>query len=162
MRHKKGAKAQQTKLEELHTQLETTRAERAEMDKEVSRVTQLVEQGKVRLDTAPKSLMDSLRIIARNVFYRELAGFKEAYNNYRDDHDHYRNLTQSGGILIWNGKEMEVHLTPRSSYEPKLKKLMEGMLEQYNQRGLTMPDGSHRPLKFYLADWGSFEIRPRN
>jgi hypothetical protein len=41
--------------------------------------------------------MDNLRVIARNVFYAALGPFKKAYNNYRDDHDQFRHLTQCSG-----------------------------------------------------------------
>ncbi len=44
----------------------------------------------VRLDTANKSLMDALKIFARNSFYKQLEPFKARYNNYRDDHDLFR------------------------------------------------------------------------
>jgi hypothetical protein len=37
----------------------------------------------------------NFRVIARNVFYAALGPFKKAYNNYRDDHDQFRQLTQS-------------------------------------------------------------------
>ena len=53
----------------------------------------------VRLDPEKKRLMDSLRVIARNVFYKALQPFKKAYNNYRDDHDQFRQLTQASGVL---------------------------------------------------------------
>jgi hypothetical protein len=43
--------------------------------------------------------MDCLRVIARNLFYAALAPFKSAYNNYRDDHDQFRQLTQASGVL---------------------------------------------------------------
>jgi hypothetical protein len=42
----------------------------------------------VRLDTGPKRLLDAVKVVARNVFYRALAPFKAAYDNYRDDHEH--------------------------------------------------------------------------
>ena len=49
----------------------------------------------VRLDTGHKTLMDAIKITARNLFYRALAPFKAAYNHYRDDHDYFRELSQS-------------------------------------------------------------------
>ncbi|HIG27293.1 MAG TPA: hypothetical protein EYQ50_05660 [Verrucomicrobiales bacterium] len=33
--------------------------------------------------------------IDQNVFYRTLAPFRKAYDNYRDDHDQFRQLTYS-------------------------------------------------------------------
>ena len=48
----------------------------------------------VKMDSPCKRLMDVLRITARNLFYQALQPFKKAYDNYRDDHDHFRKLTQ--------------------------------------------------------------------
>jgi hypothetical protein len=49
----------------------------------------------VRLEPHCKRLLDTIRIMARNAFYVALAPFKRAYNNYRDDHDYFRQLTQA-------------------------------------------------------------------
>ena len=68
----------------------------------------LIQQQMVRLDTRNKRLMDSLKLIARNAFYRALRPFKTAYNNYRDDHELFRNLTQADGVLV------ELRATSRS------------------------------------------------
>ena len=38
---------------------------------------------KVRLDSRNKRLMDVLKVIARNAFYKALAPFKQNYDNYR-------------------------------------------------------------------------------
>ena len=44
-----------------------------------------------------------------------------AYDNYRDDHGHDRELTQCDGVLRWTGSEIEVHLVPQVNYPPKLR-----------------------------------------
>lgn len=64
--------------------------------------------------------MDTIKISVRNLFYRLFAPFKAAYNNYRDDHGHYRELTQCDGVLRWTGSEIEVHLVPQVNSPPKL------------------------------------------
>ena len=45
-------------------------------------------------------------------------------DNYRDDHDHYRQLTQCDGVLRGTGTEIEVHLVPQVNYPPKLRKII--------------------------------------
>ena len=37
----------------------------------------------MRLDSRNKRLMDVLKVIARNAFYKALAPFKQNYDNYR-------------------------------------------------------------------------------
>ena len=83
------------------------------------------------METAAKSLLDAPRLIARNQFYAALQPFKAAYDSYRDDRDYFRDLTQSSGLLRWTGDTLEVHLTPRVNYQPKLRKIIEEILTGY-------------------------------
>jgi hypothetical protein len=111
----------------------------------------LIEEKMVRMEPNNKRLMDSLRVIARNAFYAALAPFKQAYNNYRDDHDQFRQLTQASGVLELQSGQIVVHLLPRVSYSPQLRRIITSLLEQLNEKQPTLPDGSGRRLKFRLA-----------
>ena len=123
-RHEKYRRQRAEKIESLHREIEQNEEVRAEMEKEVSRIDQLIEQEMVRMDLRNKTLMDALKICARNVFYLLITPFRAAYNNYRDDHDYYRELTQSDGVLRWTGSVVEVHIVPRVNYSPKLQKII--------------------------------------
>ena len=160
-RHARYRQVRQNRIEESHQQLEQNQSERDQLEQNVSHLDQLQAEGKVKIDTAPKSLMDSLRLIARNQFYAALQSFKTQYDNFRDDHDYFRKLTQSSGLLRWNGTELEVHLTPRVNYQPSLKKILQRVLENCTRQELTLPDGSGRKLSFHLSGWDQFEITPR-
>jgi hypothetical protein len=116
----------------------------------------------VRLDTGNKTLMDAIKLTARNLFYRALAPFKAAYNNYRDDHDYFRELSQSAGGLRWTGTEIEVHLVPTVNYPPKLRKIIDRVLHDLNQSDLTLPDGSGRKLHRRLTRKEQIEVRVRD
>ncbi|MEI8256859.1 MAG: hypothetical protein WCJ30_14395, partial [Deltaproteobacteria bacterium] len=102
----------QEAIVKLETQLTQTLNQAAQTDPTVSRLEDLITRGMVRLDTGPKRLLDAIKVAARNEFYRALAPFRKTYDNYRDDHDHFRRLSQSGGVLRWNGRALEVHLLP--------------------------------------------------
>jgi len=80
--------------------------------KTVSRLEYLLDENYRRLDTSSQKLMDALKLIARNVFYQSLQPFKEKYNNYRDDHVLFRNLTHAHGTMILHAEEVEVYLFP--------------------------------------------------
>ncbi len=150
-RHHKYRQARALKIENLHQQILQNDVQKAALDKEVSRIDQLIQQDMVRMDLNNKTLMDAIKISARNLFYRLFAPFKTAYDNYRDDHGHYRELTQCDGVLRWTGSEIEVHLVPQVNYPPKLRKIIERHLEDLNASGLTLPDGSNRPLRLRLT-----------
>jgi hypothetical protein len=146
-------------IEQLNQQLEINQQQIENVAKEESRLEKLIEEGMHRLDTQNKRLMDTLKIIARNLFCQALQPFKKAYDNYRDDHDYFRQLTQSGGVLRWTGREFEVYLVPPVNYSPALRKIISELLEQENAKSPVLPDGSYRPLKFFLAEREDFEIR---
>jgi len=120
-----------TRLRQAQTQAQSTRQERQEQieqlsqqmaeleqkaetaQKTESRLERLIEEKMVRLEPNKKRLMDGLRVIAHNAFYAALAPFKKVYNNYRDDHDQFRQLTQASGVLEMRAEQIVVHLLPR-------------------------------------------------
>ncbi len=151
-RHPKKSATRTTKIKESTEELTALEGQRAAVEKEVSRLDALIEQHRVRLDTRNKSVMDCLKLMARNAFYMALQPFKAAYDNFRDDHELFRNLTQCDGILVEDAKQVEAHLLPTVNYPPKVRKLMEQLLEQINAAEPQMPDGSQRRLRLRLAE----------
>ncbi len=147
------------KLDQLHEKLKANQVEKEAARAQVSRVDQLIEQGMVRLDTGAKRLMDAIKITARNLFYQALVPFKKAYDNYRDDHDYFRQLTLSAGVLRWTGQEVQVHLLPHVNYSPQLWKIIVTLTESLNEQTLVMPDGSGRKLSFRLTRREDITVR---
>ena len=150
-RYEKYRQERERKIEGIHEQILKNEEEKSALEKEVSRIDQLISQEMVRMDLSNKTLMDTIKISARNLFYRLFTPFKTAYDNYRDDHDYYRELTQSDGVLRWTGSEIEVHIVPQVNYPPKLQKIIESHFKELNASGLTLPDGSRRPLRLRLT-----------
>jgi hypothetical protein len=132
--------------------------DQAKTQKEVSRLNVLIEQQMVRLDTRNKRLLDSLKLIARNAFYQALQPFKAAYNNYRDDHEFFRNLTQADGVLAESADQVEAYLLPTVNYPPTLEKIVSGLLTEINGTDPKMPDGSGRRLRLYLGQKTGLQI----
>ncbi len=147
------------KIDQLNRQIEENEQQKLTVQKEESRLEQLIAQGMHRFDTAKKELMDTIKVSARNLFYRTLQPFKKAYDNYRDDHDYFRKLTHSGGVLRWTGSEFQAHLVPQVNYSPALQRIIKSLLLEVNATKPVMPDGSQRPLRFFLSDRSDFEIR---
>ncbi len=128
-----------------------------------SRLERMIEEQMVRLDPEKKRLMDSLRVIARNGFYQAFQPFKQAYNNYRDDHDQFRQLTQASGVLEVYPDRILVHLMPRVDYPPQLRRIITAVLDGINAQNPVLPDGSGRSLKLRLAQRSemTLSIQPR-
>ena len=139
------------RLDEIAVEMKTT-------EKEMSRLDFLIEQDCVRLDTRNKYLMDVLKLLARNIFYKMLEPFKKEYDNYRDDHVLFRSLTQSDGVIKQQGDQVEVILLPKPNYPPKVRRIMEQYLANINETHPLMPDGSNRQIHFRLGEKAEFEI----
>jgi len=112
----------------------------------------------VRLDTRNKRLLDSLKLIARNAFYQALEPFKTAYDNYRDDHELFRNLTQADGVLAESADQVDAYLLPTVNRPPALEKILCELLTQINGQDPRMPDGSGRRLRLHLGQKTGLQI----
>lgn len=130
----------------------------AKTQKEVSRLEVLIQQQTVRLDTRNKRLLDSLKLIARNAFYQALQPFKAAYNNYRDDHELFRNLAQADGVRVESADQVEAYLLPTVNYPPVVAKIIKPLLARFNALDPKMPDGSGRRLRLHLGQKTGLQV----
>ena len=146
------SQARRAQLDEFQLQLDRIEVEKAAMDKEVSRKEQLIEQQMVRMDPANKTLMDAIKICARNLFYQALAPFKKLYDNHRDDHVRFRELTRFDGVLRLGAQGMEVHLVTHMHLAPKMRRIITEVLGSINASSLPLPDGSGRKVQLRLTD----------
>ena len=66
--------------------------------------------------------------------------------------------------LSWTstGTEIEVHLVPTVNYPPKLRKIIDRVLQDLNATDLTLPDGSGRKLRLRLTRKEQIEVRVRD
>ncbi len=147
---KHSNKKREEVINQLTTQLQDLELEMASTEKEVSRLEDLIKQDYRKLDNTKKALMDGIKITARNLFYLLLQPFKKGYNNYRDDHVLFLHLTRSHGLLCERGTIMEVLLFPEARFPPKVVGVINDLLEELNNRKLTMPNGLGKTLYFRL------------
>jgi hypothetical protein len=124
-----------------------------------SRLEALITAQMVRLDSSCKRVLDGLRITARNLFYQALQPFKQAYDNYRDDHAHFRSLTQSPGVLEVSAQQIVIHLLPRTQYGGRLRKAVQQTLTALNAQGCGHPCWPGKQLKFRLGQRGELEVK---
>ena len=78
--------------------------------------------------------MDIIKITARNIFYRSLASFKQACNNYRDDHVWFRHLTQTTGGIIRTEEQVNCELVLTGSYTKSVQVAIDTIVADYNRR----------------------------
>jgi hypothetical protein len=150
--------ARQEQIQKLSGELAQLELKTQEVQQTESRLERMIAEKMVRLDPEKKRLMDSLRVIARNIFYQALQPFKKAYNNYRDDHDQFRQLTQASGVLEVGPEVVVVHLMPRVGYPPQVRRILATVLEGINAQEPVLPDGSGRRLKLRLAQRSEMKL----
>ena len=133
------------RLNSILTQYNEQRKEYAD---KTSKLEELIEQDYHKLDTDTKSFFDAIKILARNIFYLELQPFKDKYNNFRDDHVLFRNITRAAGTIKPENGLLEVHLQPTMEYPKKIKNIFKGIIGEINQKNPCLPDESNQ--KIYL------------
>jgi len=151
---KRGAtqdEKRQEKIGALLGEIDELEVRMGSTEREVSRLDRLIGEGAERLSGEKKHFMDALKILARNAFYQALAPFKAAYNNFRDDHELFRRLTQSSAVIELGRRGVHCHLLPSPSYPPAVRSIIEKTLDGINAAGPQIPDGSGRPLTLSLA-----------
>jgi len=85
-----------------------------------SRLDALVEEKYFRIDTVAKSVLDMLRILARNAFYELLTeDFKPLYDNLRDDHVVLRTLIKAPGKIRAQNGTLMIELFPEADFNKK-------------------------------------------
>jgi len=156
--HPRPSARRTERITALTQELAQAQQDQAKTQKEVSRLEVLIQQQMVRLDTRNKRLLDSLKLIARNAFYQALTPFKTAYDNYRDDHELFRNLTQANGVLAESADQVDAYLLPTVNYPPAIEKIVTQLLTEINRKDPRMPDGSGRRLRLHLAKKTGLQI----
>ena len=124
-------------VEQLELILKQLEQDRKEYVNKTSKIEELIQQDYKKLDTNAKNFMDAIKILARNMFYLSLLPFKEKYNNYRDDHVLFRNLTRSAGTINHEKGVIHVNLRPTMEFTPNIKNIFTEILNKIN---LTQPN----------------------
>ena len=158
-RYEKGRAQRRESVAQNHQRLAHLQAQIQETAAKESRLEAMIADQMVRMDSQGKRLLDVLRISARNLFYQALQPFKKAYDNYRDDHDHFRKLTQSPGVLEVRPEQIVIHLLPRTNYGRALRKVVEQTLATINAKGMAHPCLPGRKLTFRLAQRTEMEVK---
>ena len=109
-RYEKARVERRKRLDQDHQQIGEIQAQIEGTKAKESRLEAMIQNQMVRMDSQSKRLLDVLRITARNLFYQALQPFEKAYDNYRDDHDHFRKLTQSPGVLQVSAEQIVMAL----------------------------------------------------
>lgn len=85
-----------------------------------SRLDALIEEKYFRINTVAKSVLDMLRILARNAFYELLTeDFKPLYDNLRDDHVVIRTLIKAPGKIRTQNGTLMIELFPEADFNKK-------------------------------------------
>jgi hypothetical protein len=147
----------QLKLDEIKKQIEKFNDELKQLEKQrkesvnkVSKIDELIQEGYKKLDTDVKSYLDSVKILARNIFYLAFEPFKEQYDNYRDDHVLFRNLSTASGIVKNKNGKKHVELIPTMQHPKKIKSIFKQILATLNENSPVWPNEKNEKFEVFL------------
>lgn len=83
----------------LKADLLKLKAEKKNMETYENKLNKMINDKTEKLLTNKKYMFDTVKIIARNIFYRLLEIFRPIYNNYRNDHTILRELLRADGYI---------------------------------------------------------------
>jgi hypothetical protein len=92
-----------------------------DIPKEISRIDKLIIEEYVKLNFMPKSLMDAVKITARNIIYQLLEIFRPIWNNYRNDLVVLRELITAMGHIEEAETTIIIYLNPTRQFSKKEK-----------------------------------------
>ncbi len=151
-KQKENYKKNVDRIVELTNQYVEKFNERADIDKNVSKIEELKKKETKKLDTAQKQLMDIIKIIARNIFYLAFEPFKEKYNNYRDDHVVFREMTRANGRIEINNSHIVVEILPKMEIPPKVRKILSEIFEEINKKNIPLPNNEKLKIKLEISE----------
>jgi hypothetical protein len=152
-----------TQIHQIEAEIDRLKARLEQTCKAVSRLETLVGKGAVRLCGERKHLMDVIKITARNLFYEALQPFKEAYDNFRDDHVWFRHLSHSAGMIVPAGPQLaHCHLIGAADFPKPVRRIIIQLLAQFNQSAPILPDGSKRRIELILTPKSAIQLAIAN
>jgi hypothetical protein len=136
----------QIEAEILTNELIEKEKERENTKKEVSKADQLIENNTEMLDTNIKEYMDTIKIIARNIFYLTFDKFRKDYNDFRDDLLIFRCVTRGNGVIQNHLNYKQICIQPEMELTPKILKSIQKVLDDINQTNPIMQDSSNQKI----------------
>jgi len=127
--------------------------------KAVSRIETLVTNETVRLCGRPKRLMDVIKLTMRNLFYQTMEPFKEAYDNFRDDHVWFRQWVRWGGVIEPSAEQtLRCHLVGAEDAPKPVRRAIEKILADFNLANPRLPSNDPKPFELLLAPKSAIQL----
>lgn len=137
---------------DLNSQIEDKEQQRKAMDKRVSKIDEMIKMGKQKMQTNTKKLLDIIKIISRNIFYKSVETFRSDQNDYRDDLIIFREVTRANGVILKKGNGSIISLCPVMELTPKMKRNINKTITEINGKDIEMPYMPATKITLELAD----------
>ncbi len=119
-------KAKVFKKEAIYNQLiasiETLEQCKKNENGKVGKLEILIQKNTKILNSNKKYYLDSVKILARNIFCKLMDTFRPIYNNYREDHKLVRELTRASGMLQVTETQLNFKIDTTRNYSRTQKK----------------------------------------
>ncbi len=108
-------------IENLKTEINILGEQISSFPAEVSRLEELIKNKFKKLNFLPKTILDCVKTIARNIIYKLLSYFRPIYNNYRNDIVLLQELINASGTIVESKSDIKILLHPTRNYDKKTK-----------------------------------------
>jgi len=125
----------------LDQTMKKIKSQKEDIDKEIPKLGQVINEGKVELDLRMKRLLNLIKITTRNIAEKGAQEFLDSYENLRDYQKVFRKLIRTPGeIRIQDGTLfIKLDRFGRKSFQKKIDKY----IEKINQKELKSFDGKY-------------------
>lgn len=113
---KRVLKNNKEKQELMRNEIVLLEQEILPLEPNVSRLETLIKEEYIKLNFMPKSFMDAIKIISRNIIYELLNLFRPIWNNYRNDHVILKELLSCVGFINETEKKIYIKLNPTREF----------------------------------------------
>lgn len=125
----------------LDQNIKEFKSQKQGIDKEISKLEQVINEGKVELDLRMKRLLNLIKITTRNIAEKGAQEFLDTYENLRDYQKVFRKLIRTPGEIRIQDGTMFIKLD--SFGRKKFRKKIDKFIEKINQKKLKSFDGKY-------------------
>ena len=118
----------------LREEIRALEVELGDTPQQISRIDKLIQEEYIKLNFMPKSLMDAVKITARNIIYQLLNIFRPIWNNYRNDLVILRELITATGHIRETSSTTYIEINPTRQFGKKERRKIELFFFEISKR----------------------------
>ena len=120
-------------LQQLVADIKQTEQLKSNASEKINKLSITIQKDCKVLNFEKKRYLDTIKILARNIFYKLIRIFRPIYDNYREDHQLLREITQASGVVSISKNRVVYKIDTSRNYTKKQKKAIEIFFDYINE-----------------------------